>query len=376
MLLSVIVPVFNEKTFIAEVLDRIAKSHFTKEIIVVDDGSSDGTRDVLDKLHRASQFPDARYFFHDRNQGKGAALRTGIAHARGDIVLIQDADFEYDPSNYPALVQPILDGEATVVYGSRFLSAGGRRAARNLLHYTVNQTLTRLSNLLTNQRLSDMETGFKVFRRELIQSLQIQENRFGFEPEITAKIARMGVKIREVPISYTGRSHSEGKKIGWKDGVSALFCIARYSLFPTARAPIQWALCLALAGIAATNLAHQSSAVNALVPTEWDELVRAESSLEKVRSHLVNLGYTRGHVGLLTPNGEYVFGNGSEKELFQVRYSLAPLLIDMYPSKSQFLVGHFMHAAATGEQIQIPQQFEVILDAGQGVYLLKRRQAE
>ena len=194
------------------------------ELIVVDDASRDRTRALLESLPPS---PDLRVLAHDRNQGKGAALRTGIAAATGDVVVIQDADLEYDPQEYPKLLQPILDGKADVVYGSRFIGGESHRVLY-FWHYVGNRILTLLSNAFTNLNLTDMETCYKIFRREVIQSIQIEENRFGFEPEITAKIAAIGCRVFEVGISYAGRTYAEGKKIGWKDGVRAIWCIFKY----------------------------------------------------------------------------------------------------------------------------------------------------
>ena len=226
MKLSVIVPVYNEAQTVEEIVERIRATPFETEIILVDDGSSDGTRDKLKTLVRAD---DVRVFFHKQNRGKGAALRTGIARATGDIVLIQDADLEYDPREYSKLLQPIIDGDADVVYGSRFSGSGPHRVLF-FWHFLGNQFLTMLSNAFTNLNLTDMETCYKVFRREIIQSIQIEEERFGFEPEITAKISKIDCRIYEVGISYRGRSYKEGKKIGWRDGVHAIWCIVKYNL--------------------------------------------------------------------------------------------------------------------------------------------------
>jgi len=227
MKLSVVIPCYNESATIRGIVDAVRKSPYQdQEIIVVDDGSSDGTRELL----RTEIAPVvAKVIYHEKNQGKGAALRTGIAAATGDIVIIQDADLEYDPQEYPLLVEPIVRNEADVVFGSRFM--GGR--ARRVLyfwHRVGNGLLTLLSNMFTNLNLTDMETGYKVFRREIIQSIVIEESRFGFEPEITAKIARTRCRIYEVGISYYGRTYEEGKKINWKDGVRALYCIVKYNL--------------------------------------------------------------------------------------------------------------------------------------------------
>jgi glycosyltransferase involved in cell wall biosynthesis len=228
MKLSIIVPVYNEKQTILQVLKRIEITPYEKEIIVIDDFSADGTREILRKLDESREIPSVRVLYHALNQGKGAALRTGIDAATGDVVIVQDADLEYDPSEYGVLLQPILTGAADVVYGSRFLS--GPHRVLFFWHYMANRALTLLSNMLTDLNLTDMETGFKAFRRELFRKMTIEENRFGFEPEITAKIAKLHCRVYEVPISYFGRDYSEGKKITWKDGFAALYCILKYNL--------------------------------------------------------------------------------------------------------------------------------------------------
>jgi glycosyltransferase involved in cell wall biosynthesis len=226
-LLSVVIPCYNERATVAELLRRVRAVPIEKEIIVIDDCSTDGSRDVVAAL--AEQWPEIRHILQPVNQGKGAAIRRGIAEARGDIVVIQDADLEYDPDEYPKLIQPIVDGHADVVFGSRF--EGYPRRVMMYWHRLGNNLLTFASNCTTNLDLTDMETCYKVFRREVIQSIKLNSNRFGIEPEITAKVARRGYRIYEVPISYYGREYWEGKKINWKDGFSALWTILKYGLF-------------------------------------------------------------------------------------------------------------------------------------------------
>jgi len=224
MRLSVVIPAYNEKDTVLELLRRVdaVPLSLEKEIIVVDDFSTDGTREVLGGLGR----PDIKVLFHAKNMGKGSALRTGFSEATGDIVLIQDADLEYDPAEYPGLLAPILDGRADVVYGSRFL--GGPHRVLFFWHSVGNRFLTALSNMVTNLNLTDMETCYKVFRGDILRKLDLKSRRFGFEPEVTIKIAKLKCRIYEVPISYAGRNYSEGKKIGWKDGLAALWHILRY----------------------------------------------------------------------------------------------------------------------------------------------------
>ena len=228
MKLSIIIPVYNEVSTLQEIIDRVKSSPVPdKEIIIVDDCSTDGTRDLLAE---SIEHQVERVIYQPRNYGKGFALKTGFEHATGDVVIVQDADLEYDPDEYPALIEPIAENKADVVYGSRFMGGGPHRVVY-FWHYVGNRFLTLLSNMFTNINLTDMETCYKVFRRELIQAIPIQENRFGFEPEITAKIARRRVRIYEIGISYYGRTYEEGKKIGWRDGVKAVWCIVKYNLF-------------------------------------------------------------------------------------------------------------------------------------------------
>ncbi|MEA3186207.1 MAG: hypothetical protein QOD99_37 [Chthoniobacter sp.] len=220
-------PVFNEAASVGGVVSAVLQQSCVAELIVVDDHSTDGSWSILEEAAREE--PRLQLFRHEQNLGKGAALRTGIAKASAPIVLIQDADFEYDPIEYDRLIQPIVTDSADVVFGSRFRGGGAHRVF-HFWNYLGNQLLTKLSNLVTNLNLTDMEACYKAFRREIIQSLEIEEHRFGFEPEITAKVAQLGVRIYEVPISYHGRTYAEGKKVGWRDGISAVRCIVKYNV--------------------------------------------------------------------------------------------------------------------------------------------------
>ena len=233
MFVSVVIPVFNEMRTLEQVIKRVQAVPVEKEIILVDDYSNDGSRELVQSL---GEQPNVRAVLHEYNQGKGAALRSGFAAAAGDVVLIQDADLEYDPNDYPKLLGPIVENDADVVYGSRF-AGGETHRVLYFWHSVGNRFLTLLSNMMTNLNLTDMEVCYKVFRREIIQSIDLKENRFGFEPEVTARLARFRkpdgsrLKIFEVGISYAGRTYDEGKKIGWRDGVRAIWCIIRYNLF-------------------------------------------------------------------------------------------------------------------------------------------------
>ena len=233
MIVSIVIPVFNEMRTLEQVIKRVQTVSVEKEIILVDDYSNDGSRELVQSL---GEQPNVRAVLHDYNQGKGAALRSGFAAATGDVVRIQDADLEYDPKDYPKLLGPIVANDADVVYGSRF-AGGETHRVLYFWHSMGNRFLTLLSNMMTNLNLTDMEVCYKVFRREIIQSIDLKENRFGFEPEVTARLARFRkpdgsrLKIFEVGISYAGRTYEEGKKIGWRDGVRAIWCIIRYNLF-------------------------------------------------------------------------------------------------------------------------------------------------
>ena len=228
MKLSVVIPVYNERDTVELVLKQVEAAPYEKEIILVDDASTDGTREILTRL-TSNHRDQVRLVLHPHNRGKGAAIRSAIEHVTGDIVIIQDADLEYDTRDYPILLQPILEGHADVVFGNRF--HGGSHRVLYFWHYQGNRLLTTLCNMVTNLNLSDMEVGYKVFRAEVFQRLRLASNRFGIEPELTVKVAKIGYRIYEVPITYHGRTYAEGKKITWKDGLAALYYIIRFRLF-------------------------------------------------------------------------------------------------------------------------------------------------
>jgi len=232
--LSVLIPVYNEENTLREAIRRVQRVNVPKEIIVIDDGSRDGSRDILasldaDAKKKTDPMNELKVIFKSVNEGKGAAIRSGLAEVTGTVVIVQDADLEYNPKDFAKLLEPIEAGEADVVYGTRFYGGGPHRVLF-FWHYVGNQILTLFANILTNLNLSDMEVGYKAFRSDILKKIQIKSNRFGFEPEITVKIAKIGCRIFEVPISYYGRTYKEGKKITWKDGIAAFYCLLRYRL--------------------------------------------------------------------------------------------------------------------------------------------------
>ena len=228
MKLSIVMPVYNEEDTLEEIIRRVQDTPYDKEIIAVDDASVDGSQDILARL--SQQYDNLKVFYHEKNQGKGAALRTGFAQVAGEVVIIQDADLEYDPIDYPALLDPIQKGLADVVYGSRLIGAQPHRVLY-FWHYMGNRCVTFLSNMFTNLNLSDMEVGFKVFKAEVLRDIKIKSTRFGVEPELTAKVAKQKCRVYEVPISYHGRDYAHGKKITWRDGIAAIFHIVRFCFF-------------------------------------------------------------------------------------------------------------------------------------------------
>lgn len=234
MKLSVLVPVYNEAHTLEQAIQRVRSVRLPKEIIVIDDGSTDGSREILKRLETEARsendsFNVLKVLFQPLNQGKGAAIRSGLRHVTGDVVIVQDADLEYDPQDYMRLLEPVLAGNADVVYGTRFYGGGPHRVLF-FWHYVGNQIVTFFSNILTNLNLTDMEVGYKVFRTEVLRKIELRSNRFGFEPEITVKVAKAGCRVYEVPISYHGRTYAEGKKITWKDGIAALYFLIRFWL--------------------------------------------------------------------------------------------------------------------------------------------------
>jgi glycosyltransferase involved in cell wall biosynthesis len=365
MKLSIIVPVYNEKHFIRRVLERIESVATDKEIIVVDDGSKDGTAEILRELETRGLIPSARYIFHSDNQGKGAALRTGISAAKGDIVLIQDADLEYDPSEYPKLLEPIEDGKADVVYGSRFLS--GPHRVLFFWHSVGNKLLTLLSNMFTNLNLTDMETGYKVFKRDVFSKISIEENRFGFEPEITAKVAQLKCRIFEVPIAYYGRDYSEGKKITWKDGCAALYFIFKYNILRSSPlgAATKRIVFFALIAMAVANLAVFQEQAAPLFSAQPERVTPYEKQLSEVIPYLPKTG----RIGYLTdvPNPRGPDFNIVDY-YYRTQYGLAPRLLvwNLEVEKPDFIVAKFVYP----ENVKSRRDgFELIRDFGGGLML-------
>jgi len=366
MKLSIIVPVYNERQFVRQVLHRIQASPLDKEIVIVDDGSKDGTTEILREMETQRVLPAARFIFCAQNQGKGAALRTGIAQATGDVVLIQDADLEYDPTDYPKLLEPIQSGKADVVYGSRFLS--GPHRVLFFWHYVGNRTLTLFSNMLTNLNLTDMETGYKVFRREIFSKMTIEENRFGFEPEITAKVARLKCRIYEVPIGYHGRDYSEGKKITWKDGIAALYFIIKYNLLrsPAWSPAVKAGSFLVIAAIAVTNVLYLQGLVGPLRPAGTDKVSQYELRIKELSAYLPKTG-TVGYLSDLSPFDPSSTAQISE-EYFRTQYGLAPLVLN--PGKTEeIIVAKFVDPAKAAA---LTQDLDLIKDFGGGLMLFRK----
>jgi glycosyltransferase involved in cell wall biosynthesis len=330
--------------------------------VVVDDGSTDGTTDVLRGIEGRREFPDARFIFAGVNRGKGAALRTGIEQITGDVIIIQDADFEYDPSDYPMLLQPIIDGKADVVYGSRFLS--GPHRVLFFWHYVGNQLLTLLSNMLTNLNLTDMETGYKVFRREIFSKITIEENRFGFEPEITAKIAKFKCRINEVPIAYHGRDYAEGKKITWKDGVAALYVMVKYNLgrplrFGRAARGLAFSLVLGIAGV---NMYSTWKGIDEVRSQHPQDVRQYLQTLQRLPEFLPDSG----EIAYRTDSPNLYADDEPLKKYYLTQYALAPLVV--HPgADSDYIIDTTLPRSPLG-----PGDTRVIKDFGDGLVLRLR----
>ena len=367
MKLSIVVPVYNERKFVAEVLERIEAVQMDKEIVVVDDGSNDGTTELLREMAEKRQFRSAHFIFKEKNAGKGAALRTGIEAARGDIVLIQDADLEYDPAEYSGLIEPIVTGKADVVYGSRFLS--GPHRVLFFWHSIGNKILTLLSNMMTNLNLTDMETGYKVFRRDIFNKITIEENRFGFEPEITAKVARLKYRLYEVPIAYHGRDYSEGKKITWRDGFAAIYCILKYNLFQPSRfrSALRSASLIAILLVVLLNVLEFKRAVGGFPQTIEDEVPGYDQRLQALRAFLPKAG----EVGFVsdTPPADVVKNPEIVKRYYMTQYALVPLVVRP-GAESTLIIGNFLDPAT------IPLQtagLTLVRDFGDGLMVLRKK---
>ena len=366
MKLSVIVPVYNERHFIRQVLNRIQSSAMEKEIIVVDDGSKDGTTEILREIERSGEVPSARFFFCPQNKGKGAALRTGIAQATGDIVLIQDADLEYDPSDYPKLIEPITSGKADVVYGSRFLS--GPHRVLFFWHFVGNKMLTLFSNMLTNLNLTDMETGYKVFRREIFNKMTIEENRFGFEPEITAKVAKLRCRIYEVPIAYYGRDYSEGKKITWKDGIAALYFIVKYNLLrSSAWSPgVKTVAFLVLVGSTLTNLSYVQEQIGLIRNSNIHRVSQYESRLKELLPYMPATGRV-GYLSNVHPSDPAVPMEIVD-EYFRAQYGLAPVVL-VPGADEEIIIAKFTDNT---DVAAMTRGLDLIKDFGGGLMLFRK----